>query len=134
MTIRKTMAVLSLTLVSGGAVADWQLIGSNGREFSLFADLDAARRSGSVVSVPQMVTFGEPQVARTSGRTYLSERSLIEFDCAAKRARTESTEQYAGDRGTGGIVYRDGNRASPWMPIPSRTNMEVAWQRACATS
>jgi hypothetical protein len=126
--------LLALTLTAGHAVAEWQLIGSNGKEFSMFADTDAARRAGNVATVSQLVTYGDPQPARVSGRSYLSEKSVVEYDCSAKRGRVISIEQYTGDQASGSVVFRDANPAAPWMPVPAKTNMEVAWTRACNRS
>ena len=134
MLLRKMITVLALTLTAGAATAEWQLIGSNGKEFSIFADLDAARRAGSLTTVTELVTYGDPQPGRVTGRSYVSEKSLVEYDCSAKRARVISTEQYTGDKASGSVVFREANPAAPWMSVPTRTNMEVAWTRACNKS
>jgi hypothetical protein len=132
MLLRKMTTVLALTLSSGAAVAEWQLVGANGKEFSMFAELDAARKAGNVATVPELVTYGDPQPARVTGRSYVSEKSVVEYDCSAKRARVVSTEQYTGDRASGSVVFRQATPAAPWMPVPANTNMEVVLTRACS--
>ena len=127
---RKAIAVLALTALSGAAAAEWQLIGSNGKEFSLFIDPVVATRNGPYVSIPQMVTYGYPQVAYPEGQRFFSEKSQVDFDCAGKRMRVLATDQYSGSFTDGRVVNRKAETRA-WVPVQSRTNMEVAWMRAC---
>lgn len=128
---KKTAAGIALALLSGASLADWQLIGSNGNEFSLFADPDTKRRSANIVTMTEMVTYGEPQAAAAGSRHYLSEKSQVEYDCTGKRARVIVSEKYAGPRVSGSLVHRDSGDGDKWMPIPGRTNMEELWRLAC---
>jgi hypothetical protein len=81
--------------------------------------------------VSQLVAYGDPQPARVAGRKYLSEKSVVEYDCSARQVRTIAADQHEGDRASGNIVYREANGAAKWMPVTNGTNMEVAWKRAC---
>ena len=55
----KAILMIALTLVSSGTIADWQIIGSNGREFAMFVNPEAVSRNGVIVTMPQMVTYGD---------------------------------------------------------------------------
>jgi hypothetical protein len=131
MSFEKTAACMALTLMSGVSAADWQLVGSNGKEFSLFADLDTKRRSNNIVTLSEMVSYGDAQTIPSVGKRYLSEKSQVDYDCTGRRARVVVSEKYSGDRGSGSVVQRDSAKADSWMPIPSRTNMEKLWNLAC---
>lgn len=134
---RKTLPIIALTFMSSVAAADWQMVGGNGKEFSMFVDLDLARRNGSIVTMPQLVTFGDLQppksapTEQSAGKPYLSEKSQVEFDCAGKRTRVVATEHYAGERASGNVVHRNTSTNAEWMPVPMSSNIEVAWRLAC---
>ena len=127
----KAISMIALTLVSSGTIADWQIIGSNGREFAMFVNPEAISRSGFIVTMPQMVTYGNLRPARVAGNDYRSELSRVEYDCAGRRTRVVATDQIAGEMAAGNVVFRDANDAVGWESVATRTNMEKAWKLAC---
>ena len=127
----KAISMIALTLISSGTIADWQIIGSNGREFVMFVNPEAVSRNGVIVTMPQMVTYGDSRPARVAGYVYRSELSRVEYDCAGRRTRVVATDQIAGEMAVGNVVFRDANHAIGWESVPIRTNIEIAWKLAC---
>jgi hypothetical protein len=126
------MAVLAVSLAPFAAHAEWtQIDVSNkpGDAFTLYVDTATIQRNGNLVRIWDLQDFREPQTV--DGQLYLSEKTQIEFDCEAKKARVLATIDCAGRMCNGKVVYSDAD-ASEWTAVGANTLGELEWKAACS--
>ena len=87
---RMLMAGSALLLLTAGAAhAEWTQIGVSrkaGDAFTLYVDPATIQRNGNLVRIWDLQDFREPQ--NVDGEIYLAEKTQVEFDCEAKKARS----------------------------------------------
>lgn len=126
-----TLTVLLLS-ATGVAQAEWTQIGISrkaGDAFTLYVDTATIQRNGNLVRIWDLQDFREPQTV--DGQLYLSEKTQIEFDCEAKKARVLATIDCAGRMCNGKVVYSEAD-ASEWTAVGANTLGELEWKAACA--
>lgn len=126
------MVAMTLALAAFAAQAEWTQIGVSRKTddaFTLYVDLATAQRNGNLVRIWDLQDFPEPQ--RIDGQTYLSEKTQIEFDCEAKKARVLATIDCAGRMCSGKVVYSDAD-VSEWTAVGANTLGELEWKAACS--
>ena len=126
-----TLTVLLLS-ATGVAQAEWTQIGISrkaGDAFTLYVDTATIQRNGNLVRIWVSQDFREPQTV--DGQLYLSEKTQIEFDCEAKKARVLATIDCAGRMCSGKVVYSDAD-TSEWTAVGANTLGELEWKAACA--
>lgn len=62
--------------------------------------------------------------------TFLSTRAQEEHDCSKERFRLVAIEQFAGNMGTGNLIYKKVGE-SHWAPIPRETMAQSVWKFVC---
>ena len=123
--------MLAVSLAPFAAHAEWTQVGvSNkpGDAFTLYVDTATIQRNGNLVRIWDLQDFREPQTV--DGQLYLSEKTQIEFDCEAKKARVLATIDCAGRMCNGKVVYSDAD-ASEWTAVGANTLGELEWKAAC---
>jgi len=123
---------VAMALVAFSAQAEWTQIGVSRRAddaFTLYIDLATVQRNGNLVRIWDLQDFREPQTV--DGQIYLSEKTQIEFDCEAKKARVLATIDCAGRLCSGKVVYSDAD-TSEWTAVGADTLGELEWKAACA--
>ena len=130
---RRLLKLTVLFLIATGtAHAEWTQIGVShkpGDAFTLYVDTATIQRNGNLVRIWDLQDFREPQTV--DGQLYLSEKTQIEFDCEAKKARVLATIDCAGRMCNGKVVYSDAD-ASEWTVVGANTLGELEWKAACS--
>ena len=120
-----------LLLGAGAAQAEWTQIGVSRKAddaFTLYVDPATIQRNGNLVRMWDLQDFRQPQ--QVDGKTYFAEKTQIEFDCEAKKARILATIDCAGRMCTGKVVYSDAD-TSEWTAVGANTLGELEWKAAC---
>ena len=121
-----------LLLATGAAHAEWTKIGVSNKAddaFTLYVDPATIQRHGNLVRMWDLQDFRRPQIL--NGQEYLSEKTQIEFDCQAKKARILATIDCAGRMCSGKVVYSDAD-TSDWTAVRANTLGELEWTAACS--
>ncbi len=107
--------------------AEWFLVDGNNKA-KIYVDSETIIRNGERVSV---WVLDDLRTAQTRWfRTYLSSRAQEEHDCANERFRLLAVEHFAGNMGTGDVVYQKSGE-SAWAPIPRGTLAQSVWKYVC---
>jgi len=133
MTMRRWLltGMIALMLGAGGAHAEWAKIGVSrkaGDAFTLYVDPATVQRNGNLARMWDLRDFSQPQTI--DGQAYLSEKTQVEFDCEAKKARILATIDCAARMCAGRIVYSDAD-SSEWNVVGANTLGELEWKAAC---
>ena len=107
--------------------AEWFLVDGNNKA-KIYVDSETIIRNGERVSV---WVLDDLRTAQTRWfKTYLSSRGQEEHDCANGRFRLLAVEHFAGNMGTGDVVYQKSGE-SAWAPIPKETLAQSVWKFVC---
>ncbi len=124
----KAILMVLLAVLSSNATAQWVEVGSN-REQTVYADLTIVHKESNMVQMWDLFNFTSGQVM-TLGKQYLSQMSLHEYDCAAKRVRMLNYSQHSEHMAEGEEMYRD-VRPGTWQSVLPASPIELLWKIAC---
>ena len=121
------LAACLLLLVSGTAWAEWKNVGEDGAA-AVYADPATIVRNGNTAKLWSLLDYKDFQRMVEVG--YFSQKTLVEYDCAERRARGLSLSLHAEHMGEGKMIYED---TSPreWSPVPAQSITETLWTIAC---
>jgi hypothetical protein len=124
---KKGLAASLLLLMSGAAWAGWKSVGEDNAAV-VYADPTTIVRSGNTAKLWSLLDYKDFQRMVEVG--YFSQKTLVEYDCAERRARGLSLTLHAEHMGEGKVIYED---ASPreWSSLPSEPIAEALWTMAC---
>ncbi len=109
------------------ADAEWLLVDSN-PQVTVYAEPATVQRVGDVV---RLWVLDDLKTVHTRGSdTYLSSRAHEEHDCVTERFRLVTLSQFAGQMGSGAVIYEQ-RVESRWVPIPKGTLAQSVWKYAC---
>jgi hypothetical protein len=114
----------SNAMSSGG---EWLLVDRN-TNATVYVDSGTIRRTGDVIEV--WVLDDLKQAHSRGVATYLSSRAQEEHDCANERFRVVALAQFAGEMGTGKVIY-ERTVESKWTSIPKGTMAQSVWKYVC---
>ena len=119
-----------LLLTVGPAYAEWVKFVSftDQGSYSVYVDLDTIRRKGELVKMWVLFDFDTQRVTLPR-RVYLSMQSLEQFDCAEERSRMLAFTNFAGNMGTGDVVYSN-TVEGKWQPLPPESIGKGLWELA----
>ena len=124
----KAGLMILLAVASGNATAEWVAFGSN--ELSnTYVDPANLVRAGDKVKMWHLVDFNTVQV-KPSGKRYLSEKLLYEYDCGEGRARMLTFLSHSANMG-GGVMVEGDFHPRMWEPIPSGGAADYLQKFAC---
>jgi hypothetical protein len=123
----KIVLGVMLALAGTTARAAWEDWGGT-RNFDQYIDRATIRSSGELVKMWTMLDFKAIQT--TAGDSYLSEKTLSEYDCKEDRKRSLAFYWYGGQMGAGGVVYSNEN-VGKWRPVVPGSVAESTWKVAC---
>lgn len=129
-TIRPLLITL-LVLNAAPVYAEWVSIsiskgGAGG--YTVYFDPDTIRRNGDLV---KMWTLHDYKTTQThEGKSFLSAKTQIQFDCAEERMRILAYWVISGSMGRGEVVTHYSDEGE-WEPIPPRSRGQSLWEVAC---
>jgi Surface-adhesin protein E len=123
----RILLMLLLVLVSDHALAEWVNVG--GDEYStIFADPGSIQRAGNIV---KMLSLYDTDIAQVAGSiSFMSSKTLDEYDCKEKHSRTLAFYWYSGNMGEGNILYSNTDPGK-WGPVIPKSMSETLWDFAC---
>jgi len=121
---------LLLALGSCNAMADWVKVGSNG-DLTTYVEPSTISKAGSSVSMWGVVDLKDARKEET-GKSFLSAKSLQEYDCQAAQTKKITLSFFSANMGAGEVVhtYTDPEKWK-WTPVPHGTIVEAMWKAAC---
>ena len=127
MPVMKGLAACLMLLISVAAWAGWNSVGEDNAA-TVYADPATIARSGNMAKLWSLLDYKDFQRMVEVG--YFSQKTLVEYDCAERKARGLSLSLHAEHMGEGKVIYED---ASPheWNPVPAQSIAEALWTIAC---
>ena len=116
-----------LLLLSSAAWAEWTSVGEDSTA-AFYADPATIVRSGDTAKLWSLLDYKAFQRMVEVG--YFSQKALVEYDCAKRKARGLSLSLHAEHMGEGKVIYED---TSPheWEPVLAESITEMLWNIAC---
>jgi hypothetical protein len=122
-----------LLCISGNASADWTKVSNSGAgadDFTGYVDTATIERSGDVAKMADLRDYRQPQLLKASGKSYLSKRVSVEYQCKEEKMRWLELVHFAAAMGKGEVVHRDDQPRS-WISVNRGTVAETRWKIAC---
>jgi hypothetical protein len=126
--MKRLLLIILLFLSSSPAYAEWVEV-EGGDKFTAYVDTETIRRKGNLVKIWVLDDFKTVRTA--SGKSYLSIKSLDEYDCAEAQIRNLALYAYSGQMGTGEIVEPLSDDPSKWTPIIPGSVGQTKWKLVC---
>ena len=123
--MRKTTVVL--LLLSSPVWAGWERVAEENTG-TAYADRATIVRSGDTVKMWSLLDYKTFQRMVEVG--YFSQKALVEYDCAGRKARGLSLSLHAEHMGEGKMIYED-TSSHEWEPVSPQTIPEVLRKIAC---
>lgn len=129
--MHKAVLSLLLAMVSSSAIAEWELLGTDGNgTATVYADSSAIYKRDGVVKIWTMIDFKKP-ANLSDGKQFLSWKTQYEFDCKRKRSRTLAATMHSENMGGGELTNHLDFESPAWAGVPPDSNGEVLWIYAC---
>jgi len=136
--MRKAILMMLVTVVSGGAAAEWVKIGTShtqehGYRFA-YVDPSTIHKSGDMMRMLDMFDYEEAHhFFKPAGEAqrYLSQKGQSEYDCKSKRWRRLDFSLHSGNLAKGNVVYASNGTPGPWLPASAGTVFEARLIFAC---
>ena len=93
-----------------------------------YIDPSMIKRSGKMVRI--WFLFDSKAEQSLLDKSFLSSKSLFEFDCKSEKMRTLSKVLYAGKMGSGEVIFGTSN-SSNWQKVVPITLAKTRWEFAC---
>ena len=121
----KLLIGLLFASVSSFAMAQWDKVAST-KEYNLYVtNIHKLSNTVKMWALIDYKTGGD-----MSNHKYLSDRTLIEFDCNGEKFRILNYEMYDEHMGKGQTIYRDYS-TSNWGNVEPDSIAETEWRIAC---
>ena len=121
------LLVVNPALSDVSVSAEWYLLDGNDKA-KVYVDRETINRTGDVVTV---WVLDDLKTSHTRGfSSFFSVRAHEEHDCSKERFRLVDLEQFAGNMGTGDLIYKKSGK-SGWSPIPRGTMAQSVWKFVC---
>lgn len=127
--VKHIAVLIALAALSGTALAEnWVEISTSAdKKIKQYLDIDSIDRNLGSVEVHRLLDY--PQAREINGKRYASQRSHLEFDCAARSMRQIQLDWYAAPMGKGETLA--GESDSDWQ-IDSFDEFTLPlWKIAC---
>ena len=125
----KLLIAALLAVLSTSVMAEWTVVGGNDIN-TTYADLSTIRKSGDKVKMWSLTDY---KVVKTSsdGTSYLSTKSLDEYDCKEETYKGLAYNKSSKNMGAGEVVYTSGNTHEEPRAIAPRSAGEALFKVAC---
>ncbi len=103
--MKRLLIGLALSLLTAAAHSQWVFVTENENEAKVYADPSTKRRTGSVVRLWELASYGRPNVIE--GTAYYSDRAYVQYDCAERTRQILQITGFAGKMASGDQVGSD---------------------------
>jgi hypothetical protein len=119
-----------LTVTDGAAYAEWRFLTTDGKGNTVYFDPDTVSRQGTFVKVWVLL---DATTARETleGVSFLSSRTLHQYDCVKERFRFLGFTLFSGNMGSGQTVQAE-YHVLDWERIPSKGSSRRLLKWACS--
>ena len=97
----RLLLTIVLSVISTSVLAEWTLVNSED-SFESYVNLDTIRKDGDKAKIWNMINYKV-----RNGRPYLSESSLLAFDCKEETLRVLSLNRFKKEMGMGEVTSSD---------------------------
>jgi len=127
----KKLMLIMLSLLCTDVMAAWtELEGTPDAGVTVYADIGKIRNKGmSRVKMRHLLNFQNKEITG-SGKTYLSRKELVEYNCDEEHYRVLAFSLHTGSMGSGKVVSFSSD-TKQWQPVESITLEETLWKVAC---
>ena len=126
--MKKLILTILLTITSTSALAEWTYLTSS-KDADYYVDKTDIRKKGNTVKMWAILNYNSPH--ELGSRTYLSMKSLKEFDCVEVTvAIISSVYFFSGSMSSGEMIFQHKTDPKPEDIAPD-TSMKVLWETAC---
>jgi hypothetical protein len=126
----RLLLVILLFLSSAPAFAEWVAVSSIAQTgISVYVDPVTSHRKGNLVKMWHLLDF--ENVETVAGDSYLSSKTLYEYDCAKERMRQLGFTWFSGNMGNGKVVATNSHE-SKWTPVGPGKVAQVLWKLTCS--
>ncbi|MDP1947731.1 MAG: hypothetical protein Q8L77_09550 [Nitrospirota bacterium] len=113
---------------AGPADAEWAKIGS-ADDYTFYANPSTIRHKGPLVQM--WVLFEYKRINTVAGKTLVSMKQQMEFDCEGEKSRYLESHEYSSHMGAGKPMYSDSTRRSEWTTFHTGSVIHTEWKYAC---
>lgn len=115
--------------INRSEMAGWsKVVEDKGR--SVYASSSPVEKNGTRVTILSMVDLKQA-TSLSDGKQFLSWETQYEFDCKNRQSRIVAASMYTGNMGGGEVTNSIEYESPSWEAIPSGSNGETLWKRAC---
>ncbi len=122
--------VLTLTLISTSAAAEWSKIGESALKggYTVYADTTTILNTSNRAKM--WLLFDYQTLQKASGAEFLSEKIRREYDCNEKQMRRLAFSLYSLNKEHGDLI-RSYNQPQKWEPVKPDSMEEAELKLAC---
>ena len=128
--MKKILLILTLALMSTGAMAEWAVVGESDDDggYTLYADLDTIRKAGDRVKMWTLIDYKVEQ--RASGVNFSSKTIRRDYDCKGEHIRMLAFKLFSWNMEQGRLV-RSYSQPRNWEEVQPDSLDETEWKVAC---
>lgn len=97
---------------------------------TVYASSSPLEKAGDRVTILSMVDLRKA-ASLSDGKEFLSWETQYEFDCKKRQSRIVAASMYSGNMGEGEVTSSIVYESPGWQAIPTGSNGETLWERAC---
>lgn len=119
-----------LAAASNGAMAEWvRVAGNDDRNITVYFNPAVVRKDDGMA---EMMILIDLKAARkdVGNKKYKSAKDQNEYDCREGQSRRRALYEYAGNMGSGEVVYSD-SFTTRWEPVLPDSGTGLLWKIAC---
>ena len=121
------LLIILLLLSSSPAYAEWVKVGEYD-SYTAYIDPDTIRHKGNRVKVWRL--FDHTTIQTVAGKSYLSSKAQMEYDCAKEQSRILVVYGYSGQMGSSTLVGYDTD-PTKWRPVMAGSVDQAMWKVSC---
>ena len=127
--MKRLLLITFLVLSSSPVYAEWVAVSSNAQTgMSVYVDPVTSHRKGNLIKLWHLLDF--ETIETVAGDSYLSSKTLYEYDCAGERMRQLGFTWFSGNMGNGKAVASNSHEGK-WTPVGPGKVAQVLWKLTC---
>lgn len=124
----KVILLMLLALPGNSVLAEWGRLDGGDVHQNTYANPATLRKNGNQVKMWSLSDFKVAQ--ERFGKTFLSSKRLVEYDCKEDQVRLLAYAWYSGNMGEGELVYSNADHGK-WLPVVAESVDEHLWEMVC---